>query len=452
MLEARFGPIWAGWIDAAARLRRRVRGLRLPADQQERVFDAFFHATVDEGALGARVPTEDELEGLIVSPPASAARPAVSAPASAASAAGEGRALVSLVGAGPGDAGLLTVRGRSRLMAADAVVYDRLAAAALPTDLPARVALHAVGKEAGSHPVPQEEINALLVRLARGGARVVRLKGGDPCVFGRGGEEAEALRAAGVPFEIVPGVTAGIAVPAYAGIPVTHRREAARVTFLTAHAASDGGAQARWEHLARDHGTTIVGYMGAASLPSVASRLVAAGLDPATPAALIERGTTSRQRVVRAGIGELPAEAARAGLEAPALLVVGPTVHHADRLGWFAARPLSGERLALVAPAGSVGESLAAAGADVVELPLPVSEAARVVLAALPLTGAVLRSAAEVDALDDERGGAGWSAGAAAWCLTRDAAARARERGWSPVREVEASALVAELTAQRRAR
>jgi len=163
---------------------------------------------------------------------------------------------------------LLTLRGYRRLMAADAVVYDRLAAPALPCDLPGSVELHCVGKTAGRHPVPQEEINAMLIRLAREGKRVVRLKGGDSYVFGRGGEEAEVLAAAGVPFEVVPGVTSGIAAPAWAGIPVTHRREAVRVTLLTAHeCAKSGGPQVRWDLLAQDEASTIVGYMGVTALP-----------------------------------------------------------------------------------------------------------------------------------------------------------------------------------------
>ena len=201
-------------------------------------------------------------------------------------------ATVSLVGAGPGCPGLLTVRGRRRLAEADAVVYDRLAAGALPCDLPDTVELHAVGKAAGGHPVPQDEINALLVLLARAGKRVVRFKGGDPYVFGRGGEEAEALAAAGIPYEVVPGVTAGVAALAWAGIPATHRGEAVRLSLVTAHDAIQGEDPAvRWDLLAADDRATLVGYMGVAALPEVVARLLEAGMDPATPAAMIEQPT-----------------------------------------------------------------------------------------------------------------------------------------------------------------
>ncbi|MBI4880850.1 MAG: siroheme synthase, partial [Planctomycetes bacterium] len=196
VLERRFGPEWAEWVDAAARFRRAVRDRRLSEAEQEARYDAFFAGTVDAHALTARVPTSAEEESFLEGLRAAPAAPAVPGPAPAAcTTAPEGESpppgLVSLVGAGPGDAGLLTLRGRNRLLAADCVVYDRLAATALPCDLPARVELHCVGKQADRHPVPQEEINALLVRLAREGKRVVRLKGGDPFVFGRGGEEAE---------------------------------------------------------------------------------------------------------------------------------------------------------------------------------------------------------------------------------------------------------------------
>lgn len=440
-LERRFGPEWTAWIEAAGRFRGAVRALGLPRDEMERRYDLFFDSTVDTRQIRARVPAAEELARWLSPDPekpgSGRAENGKGSQAGVASPDGaRGRAgLVSLVGGGPGDAGLLTLRGRQRLMSAEAVVYDRLAATALPCDLPANVGLHCVGKEAGHHPVPQEEINALLVRLAREGKRVVRLKGGDPYVFGRGGEEAEALAAAGVLFEVVPGVTSGIAVPAYAGVPPTHRQEAVRVTLLTAHESKKAeGPQVRWDLLAVDPHATLIGYMGVTSLPQVVERLIAAGMNRLTPAAVVERGTTSAQRVIRSTLAELPAAVERARIEPPALFIIGTVVRHADTLDWFGKRPLSGERLVIASPGGDLGTELDLCGAEVVEVPLPVTPAARVVLGALPLTGCILRSPAEADALDEERDGPGWDASkVVAWCLRPAAAERARLLGWRNV-------------------
>jgi len=440
-LERRFGPEWTAWIEAAGRFRGAVRALGLPREELERRYDLFFDSTVDTRQIRARVPAAEELARWLSTDPekpgsvhienGKGSQAGVASPDGARGRAG----LVSLVGAGPGDAGLLTLRGRQRLMSAEAVVYDRLAATALPCDLPANVGLHCVGKEAGHHPVPQEEINALLVRLAREGKRVVRLKGGDPYVFGRGGEEAEALAAAGVLFEVVPGVTSGIAVPAYAGVPPTHRQEAVRVTLLTAHESKKvEGPQVRWDLLAADPHATLIGYMGVTSLPHAVERLIAAGMNRLTPAVLVERGTTSAQRVIRSALAELPAAVERARIEPPALFIIGTVVRHADTLDWFGKRPLSGERLVIASPGGDLGTELDLCGAEVVEVPLPVSPAARVVLGALPLTGCILRSPAEADALDEERDGPGWDASkVVAWCLRPAAAERARLLGWRNV-------------------
>ena len=329
------------------------------------------------------------------------------------------------------------MRGRRRLEEADAVVFDRLAAAALPCDLSASVELHPVGKVAGNHPIPQEEINALLVRLAREGKRVVRLKGGDPYVFGRGGEEAEELGAAGIPFEVVSGVTSGVAAMAWAGIPVTHRREAVRLTLLTAHEAiKSDGPQVRWDLLAQDEHATLVGYMGVAALPKVVENLVAAGMNPATPAAMVEQGTTAAQRQVVTTLAELPQAIERAGLKPPALFAVGPTVQHAARLDWYGLLPLTGHRFLMTASASVLAARLEDEGAEVVVVPMPVSPAARVVMAALPLTGCVVRDRAEVDWLDEERDNPGWGEDTTAWCLGREAADRARERGWQRIVEL----------------
>jgi uroporphyrinogen III methyltransferase/synthase len=344
---------------------------------------------------------------------------------------------VSLVGAGPGDPGLLTVRARQRMLSADAIVYDRLAAAALPPDLGSAVELRCVGKEAGHHPVPQEEINALLVRLALAGKRTVRLKGGDPFVFGRGGEEAEALRSAGVPYEVVPGVTAAIGATACAGIPVTHRGESVRLTLVTAHESAKGdGPQVRWDLLARDPHATLVGYMGVSSLPEVAARLVAAGMPAGTPAALVAQGSTSRQRTVVSTLGGLHAAGVAAGIRPPALFVIGSTVRHAAALDWFASRPLSGERLGAFAPAGALGPAVDLAGAELVEASRPLTPAARVAIGAAPLTGWLFRGEEEVEALEEERAGAGFGDEMRALCLGPSTAARARALGWRHVVEL----------------
>jgi uroporphyrin-III C-methyltransferase len=370
-----------------------------------------------------RVPSAEEERALLPAVAAAPVRPRAG--------------FVSLVGAGPGDPGLLTVRAAARLRAADAVVFDRLAEPALPPDLPERVELYPVGKETGSHAVPQDEINALLVRLGQEGKRVVRFKGGDPFVFGRGAEEAEALVASGVAYEIVPGVTAGIAVPAYAGIPVTSRHEANRVTFATAHGcAQDEESGARWDLLAADPNATLVAYMGVAALRRVVASLLAAGMDPGVRGAVIERGTTAAQRVVHAPLAELAVKAEAAGVRPPALVVIGPTVRHVDHLDWFVARPLAGERLAAAAPAGGVKEALEAAGAEVVAVPVPLTPAGRIVLGALPLTGCILRAPGEAEAFAAEV--PVWGRDAVAWCLGEGTARRARSAGW--VKVVEAAA------------
>jgi len=448
LLERRFGPEWSEWLESASRFRAAVRSLELDRPERELRYDRFFDATVDPVALTARVPSAAEeacwLEGCDEA--ATERAPDHRAPM----APGDGgTGLVSLVGAGPGCPGLLTIRALDRLRRADVVVYDRLAAAALPCDLAPEITLHPVGKTAGNHPVPQGEINALLVRLAREGRRVVRLKGGDPYVFGRGGEEAEVLAAEGVAYEIVPGVTSGIAAPAWAGIPVTHRRESVRLTLLTAHEAiKSDGPQVRWDLLAQDPHATLVGYMGVTALPQVVERLLAAGMAPDTPAALVERGTTSAQRSVVSTLANLQGAVDAAGLGPPALFVIGPTVAHAERLDWFARRPLAGQRI--VVPTSPDGHALTLedAGADVVEVPLPTSPAARVVMDALPLTGCLVRSPAEVDWLDDERGRTGWSDAVIAWCLGHAAAQRARRRGWRLVVELEEGVCGDELVAQ----
>jgi len=231
---------------------------------------------------------------------------------------------VYLVGAGPGDPDLLTVRGLRCLARADVVVYDRLLDPRLLDEAPRRARRIYAGKSPGRHALRQEEINALLVRHARAGRTVVRLKGGDPFVFGRGGEEALACAAAGVPCEVVPGVTSAVAVPALAGIPLTHRGVAAGFAVVTGHAAGEAEDGHDWQALARID--TLVILMGAARLPEIAALLQSHGREPATPAAVIERGTLPGERILEGTLATLPDLAEREGLQSPATLVVGEVV------------------------------------------------------------------------------------------------------------------------------
>jgi len=245
---------------------------------------------------------------------------------------------VYLVGAGPGDPGLMTVRGIEVLRRARVVVYDRLVNPALLDEAPPRALRVFAGKHAGAHCLPQARINALLVEHARAGGFVVRLKGGDPFVFGRGGEEALALAEAGIPFEIVPGVSAAVAVPAYAGIPVTHRGLGSSFAIVTGHEDPDKGAESvDWARLATAVDTLVV-LMGLRSLPRIAATLMAHGRAPETPVALIRWGTTEAQETVTGTLGDIVARAQHAGLAPPALAVIGPVVGLRDRLDWFGAR------------------------------------------------------------------------------------------------------------------
>lgn len=247
------------------------------------------------------------------------------------------RGRVYLVGAGPGDPELLTVKGLRCLRAAQVIVYDRLVNAALLDEVPIGARRIFVGKQSGHYSVRQEEINALLIEQARLGLVVVRLKGGDPCVFGRGGEEALALAEAGIAFEIVPGVTSAIAVPAYAGIPVTHRGQASLLTIVTGHETPGGGAPpVDWEALAHLEGTLVI-LMGISSLATISQRLLAAGLAAATPAAVIAQGTVAAQRVVTGPLAEIAGRVTAAGLCTPAVIVIGRVVDLGALLSWFEA-------------------------------------------------------------------------------------------------------------------
>jgi uroporphyrinogen III methyltransferase/synthase len=286
--------------------------------------------------------------------------------------AGARAGVVYLVGAGPGDPGLMTLRGSELVASADVVLHDRLIPAEALDGARSDAELVYVGKRPGAPALPQPEIERLMVERATAGRSVVRLKGGDPFVFGRGGEEAEALAAAGVPFEVVPGVTAGVAAPAYAGIPVTHRDDAPAVAFVTGHEdPSKDGTAIDTEALARFPGT-LVFYMGVKRLAEIVGRLIAAGRRLDEPAAAIERGTTPVQRTVRASLGELPDAVARAGIKPPAIVLTGAVAARRETIGWLERRPLFGLKVVVTrarAQASGLAATLTALGADVVELP-----------------------------------------------------------------------------------
>jgi len=273
---------------------------------------------------------------------------------------------VYLVGAGPGDPGLLTVRGAELLGRADVVVYDRLGTDALLSAVPPGAELVAAGKAPGDAALTQDEINALLVDRGRSGATVVRLKGGDPFVFGRGGEEAEALRAAGVPFEVVPGVSSAIAAPAYAGIPVTHRGISTHFTVVTGHEdPTKDRTEVDWDALARIGGTLVI-LMGARRIADIARRLMAAGRAPDTPVAAVRNGSRPDQWTVRATLATI----GHAEIRSPSAIVIGEVA--AIDLAWFETRPLFGRAVVVTRARGQANEltaRLAALGAAVVELP-----------------------------------------------------------------------------------
>jgi uroporphyrinogen III methyltransferase / synthase len=280
--------------------------------------------------------------------------------------------VVYLVGAGPGDPGLMTARSLELIATADAIFYDRLIPPGALAGARGDAELVYVGKQPGVPSVPQEEIGARLVEAGRAGKSVVRLKGGDPFVFGRGGEEGEALREAGVEFEVVPGITAGVAATAYAGIPITHRDDASAVAFVTGHEDPHKEASAiDWPALARFPGT-LVFYMGVKRLPENAAALIAAGRSPGEPAAAIERGTMAGQRTVVATLGTIADAVSREEVKAPALIVVGEVAERRERLGWLERRPLHGRRVVVTrarAQASGLAATLRGLGADVVELP-----------------------------------------------------------------------------------
>ena len=278
---------------------------------------------------------------------------------------------VILVGAGPGDPGLLTEKGRSALQNAEVVVFDRLVSPAILSLIPAKAERIDVGKQASLHLVPQEEINRILLRKALEGKRVVRLKGGDPFLFGRGGEELELLQENGVPFEVVPGVTSALSVPAYAGIPVTHRDFCSSLHIITGHAKAGAQLKIDFDALRRTGGT-LVFLMGVSTLPEICSGLLCAGMEKDMPAAVVESGTLPGQRKLVSTLAELPQAAAGAKIKSPAIIIVGKVCALSDRFDWFGNLPLKGRRVIVTRPAdrnGTLCCSLRELGADVLEYP-----------------------------------------------------------------------------------
>lgn len=246
---------------------------------------------------------------------------------------GAGR--VHLVGAGPGDPELLTLKAARLLGETDVVVHDHLVSSAILELLSPNAERIYVGKQRDHHSLPQDQINLLLVRLARQGRHVVRLKGGDPFVFGRGGEEMQVLAEQGVPFEVVPGITAACGVSCYAGIPLTHRDHAQSCLFVTGH-LKDGSADLDWAAMARPRQTVVI-YMGLTALPDICHRLIEHGVAPGMPVAVVQQGTTEHQRVVCGTLADLPARVIEAGLRSPCLIIVGEVVRLRTQLDWQAA-------------------------------------------------------------------------------------------------------------------
>lgn len=278
---------------------------------------------------------------------------------------------VTLVGAGPGDPDLLTVGGQRAIASADVVVYDRLVGQAILNLIPDNAERINVGKESSHHLVPQEQINQLLLEKALEGKRVVRLKGGDPFLFGRGGEELELLTEHGVPFREIPGITSAIAVPAYAGIPVTHRNCCSSLHIITGHQRAGKPLDIDFEALVRTKGT-LVFLMGVSALEEICKGLLDSGMEPNTPAAVVEKGTTSFQRSIPATLVTLPEIARTEKVTSPSIIIVGKVCAYSQHFDWFSQLPLKGKTVIVTRPkerAGTLSEGLRFLGANVVEFP-----------------------------------------------------------------------------------
>lgn len=278
---------------------------------------------------------------------------------------------VWLVGAGPGDVGLFTLKGKQVLEQAEVVVYDSLVGDGVLAMVPADARLINVGKRAGHHLMKQEKINQVLLEEAQKGYRVVRLKGGDPFLFGRGGEELELLSEHGIPYEVVPGVTSCIAVPAYNGIPVTHRDYCSSVHVITGHKRAGQSYNIDFEALVRTGGT-LVFLMGVTALEDICNNLIKAGMNPSMPAAVLQQGTTAGQKRIVATVGTLKKEVDRQGVQTPAIIVVGGVCEVADRFEWYEKLPLAGCKIVVTRPKeliSQMADRLRKQGAEVLELP-----------------------------------------------------------------------------------
>jgi uroporphyrin-III C-methyltransferase/precorrin-2 dehydrogenase/sirohydrochlorin ferrochelatase len=320
-IEALLDQSWARFAQFAERWRQSIRARRPALAARRRLYEWLLDGPVAEAVRAGREPEADRLL---------AAALAAEAPPP--------RGFVSLVGAGPGDPDLLTLKALRALQSADVILTDRLVGPEILARARREAEVVDVGKGARGAGASQERINRLLVHHARRGRRVVRLKGGDPLVFGRGGEEATWLARHGIPFEIVPGITAALGCAAYAGIPLTDRRYAQTLHFVTAHGA-EAADRIDWRQLAGSHQTLVV-YMGVAAAARVGEKLLAARLSPATPAAVVENGTLPGQRVLLTDLAGLASAVAARDIRSPALLIIGEAAAEAARLGWYGSPPL----------------------------------------------------------------------------------------------------------------
>lgn len=284
---------------------------------------------------------------------------------------------VWLVGAGPGDIGLFTLKGMEILQNAEVVVYDSLVGQGVLSMVPPKARCINVGKRASRHTMPQEQINQVLLEEAKKGYRVVRLKGGDPFLFGRGGEELELLSKCGIPYEVVPGVTSPLSVPAYNGIPVTHRDYCSSLHIITGHKKAGAAYDIDFEALVRTRGT-LVFLMGVSALGDICRELLKAGMSPEMPAAILQKGTTAGQKRIVATVSTLEEEVRRQGIETPAIIVVGKVCKLSEEFGWYEKLPLSGWKVLLTRPRdliSGMAKKLRSQGAEVLELPAIRTEA-----------------------------------------------------------------------------